>query len=271
MSYANMKPQSEKVNEQLAAWVKQGGVFIYYGRDNDPFQKVKEWWNTNGKNYTAPAEHLFQLMYINLAENNKRYGYGKGKIFIEREDPKELVLTPGSDSSFLMLIKKAYEKEARAGRLQTKNYFYLERGPYDIASVMDESVSGNPLYIKGPVIDLFDPLLPVLKEKTIHPGQQCLLYDLNRIKEKKIPKVLCAASRLYDEKREKLTYSFITKSPSDTHNAMRILLPAKPVSIAVKDIEGKPVENTNDWDELSHTCLLQFLNSSDGVKVEIKW
>jgi hypothetical protein len=52
---------------------------------------------------------------------------------------------------------------------------------------------------------------------------------------------------------------------------MRILLAAKPLSISVKDVEGKPVENTNDWDELSHTCLLQFLNSPEGVNVEIKW
>jgi hypothetical protein len=271
MSYSNMKPQSEKVNEQIAAWVKQGGVLIYYGRDNDPFQKVREWWNTNGKNYNAPSEHLFQLMHINSAENNKMYSYGNGKIFVEREDPKELILTPASDSSFLMLIKKAYEKEAHAGRLQTKNYFYLERGPYDIASVMDESVNENPLHIKGPVIDMFDPLLPVLKEKIINPGQQCLLYDVNRVKEKKIPKVLCAASRVYNEERDQHTYSFITKSPSNTHNVMRILLAAKPLSISVKDVEGKPVENTNDWDELSHTCLLQFLNSPEGVNVEIKW
>ena len=92
MSYANMKPQSQKVNEQLAAWVKQGGVLIYYGRDNDPFQKVKEWWNTNGKNYAAPSAHLFETMHINSSENKMMYTYGKGKIFIEREDPKELVI-----------------------------------------------------------------------------------------------------------------------------------------------------------------------------------
>jgi hypothetical protein len=118
---------------------------------------------------------------------------------------------------------------------------------------------------------MFDPLLPVLKEKIINPGQQCLLYDVNRVKEKKIPKVLCAASRVYNEERDQHTYSFITKSPSNTHNVMRILLAAKPLSISVKDVEGKPVENTNDWDELSHTCLLQFLNSPEGVNVEIKW
>src|SRR6195952_368127 len=61
MSYSNMKPQSIKVNEQLAAWVKQGGRLLYYGRDNDPFQEVKEWWNTGEKTYAVPSAHLFHL------------------------------------------------------------------------------------------------------------------------------------------------------------------------------------------------------------------
>jgi hypothetical protein len=271
MSYANMKPQSEKVNEQLAAWVKGGGVLIYYGRDNDPFQKVKEWWNTNGKKYAAPSEELFEQMHINPSENKMMYSFGKGKVFIKRNDPKELVLTADADSNFIHLVRDAYEREAHAGKLETKNYFYLERGPYDIASVMTESVNEKPLHIEGPVIDMFDPALPVLQEKIINPGQQSLLYDLKRIKEKNKPQTLCAASRVYEEKRSNHSYSLVTKSPSNTQNVMRILLPSKPSAIAVKDAEGKSLKHTNEWDELSHTVLLQFTNSSDGRSVDIEW
>jgi hypothetical protein len=199
------------------------------------------------------------------------YNYGKGKLFIERQDPKELVLLPNTDGSFVSLMQKVYEEQAGPGSWKTKNYFYLERGPYDIASVMDESVSSEPLYIKGPVIDMFDPQLPVLSEKIINPGQQSLLYDLNRLKEKNIPKVLCAASRVYDEEKNMHRYLFITKSPSNTLNVMRIYLPAKPLSVEVKNADDTLLENKNVWDELSQTCLLQFMNSSDGVKVEIRW
>ncbi|MEO8414155.1 MAG: hypothetical protein ABI472_10875 [Ginsengibacter sp.] len=270
MSYANMKPQSIKVNVQLAAWVKKGGVLLYYGRDDDPFQTVKEWWNTNSKTYAGPSEHLFQLMQISSSTNGQ-FTYGKGKVFIEKEDPKELVLSQDADTAFMNNVRRAYEKEAGAGKLLTKNYFYLERGPYDIASVMNESVSTEPLHIKGPVIDLFDPLLPVVSEKFINPGQQSLLYDLNRIKDKTIPNVLCAASRVYNEKRNGHNYSFITKSPSNTNDVMRIFLPSKPVSVVITDAEGKAWESTNAWDELSKTCLLQFMNSADGIAVDIKW
>jgi hypothetical protein len=271
MSYSNMKPQSAEVNKRLAQWVKEGGILIYYGRDDDPFQDVKEWWNTNEKNYVGPSAHLFQLMHVNPSLNSSMYNYGKGKLFIERQDPKELVLLPNTDGSFVSLMQKVYEEQAGPGSWKTKNYFYLERGPYDIASVMDESVSSEPLYIKGPVIDMFDPQLPVLSEKIINPGQQSLLYDLNRLKEKNIPKVLCAASRVYDEEKNMHRYLFITKSPSNTLNVMRIYLPAKPLSVEVKNADDTLLENKNVWDELSQTCLLQFMNSSDGVKVEIRW
>jgi hypothetical protein len=214
---------------------------------------------------------LFQLLHVDPVENKIMYSYGEGKVFIVKQDPKELVLLPGNDSSFIKMVEEAYEKEAGAGRLETKNYFYLERGPYDIASVMDESISAEPLHIKGPVIDMFDPVLPVLKEKIISPGQQSLLYDLKRLKEKNMPKVLCAASRLYDEKKNAHVYTFITKSPSNTDNVMRVLLPSKPLSVKVKDAAGNSIENKNTWDGLSQTCLLQFINSSDGRNVEIKW
>ena len=89
--------------------------------------------------------------------------------------------------------------------------------------------------------------------------------------EKNIPKVLCAASRVYDEKKGVHTYSFLTKSPSNTNNVMRVLLPSKPLSVVVKDADGKPMENKNEWDEISKTSLLKFINSADGINVEIKW
>jgi len=271
MSYANMKPQSAAVNIQLAQWVKQGGILLYYGRDNDPFQEVKEWWNTNGKKYPGPSTHLFELMHISSPANNTVYNYGKGKIYIVRQDPKELVLSAGMDSSFMNMVKQAYEKDAHAGKLEIKNHFYLERGPYDIISVMDECISTEPLHIKGPVIDMFDPLLPVLREKMVNPGQQSLLYDLSRVKERNIPRVLCAASRVYNEKRDEHSYSFVTKSPTGTQNVMRISLPAKPLRVTVTGVDDKLQESKNDWDELSATCLLQFVNTADGIHVEIKW
>jgi len=273
MSYANMKPQAADVHRQLAAWVNNGGTLFYYGRDDDPFQQVKEWWNSNGMKYAAPSAHLFELMKIKpSSENNKIYSYGKGKVYIVKEDPKELVLEPGKDSAFAAMIKRAYEAFAGNNRIVTKNYFYLERGPYDIAAVMDESVSDKSLTIKGPLIDLFDPALPVLSQKVVQPGQQAFLYDLSRIVKKQQPQVLCAASRVSGENSDTHTYSFIAKSPDSTKNVMRILLPSKPQSVIVKDVNGALIKDISfKWDDLSHTVLLTCTNRSEGVQVRMRW
>ena len=49
MTYSNMKPLDPKAHEYLAGWVKKGGILLYAGRDNDPFQTVSEWWNRDRK------------------------------------------------------------------------------------------------------------------------------------------------------------------------------------------------------------------------------
>lgn len=272
MSYANMKPLSAKNHEVLAKWVKDGGMLIYYGRDDDPFQKVTEWWNKDGNKYNAPSEHLFELMNIKPEASKTSYSLGKGNVFIVRENPKELVLQKQNDSFFLDIVSTAYRKASRKDEVQLKNYYYLERGPYDIVAVMDESTSQEPLQINRPVIDLFDPELPVLQTKIVNPGEQSFLYDLNRIQNKKQPQVLCSASRVSEEKASSDSYSFWVKSPSNTMNAMRILLPEEPKETKLSDDKNQPIkEFTASWDEGSKTYLLKFENNSNGIQVNIKW
>ncbi len=102
-------------------------------------------------------------------------------------------------------------------------------GPYDIASVMDESVSAEPLHIKGPVIDMFDPLLPVLQEKIINPGQQSLLYDLKRIKEKNMPQVLCALHQECMMKREARIVIHLSQKAHQTPTTLCVFFACKTI------------------------------------------
>jgi len=266
MSYANMKPLSADYHNELAKWIKNGGTLLYYGRDNDPFQNVKEWWNTNGNTYKAPSEHLFKQLGINVTDGVIQYQAGKGKVFLIRKDPKELIIQTNGDVEFLAMVKKAYEKNAK--ELITKNNFVLERGPFTIAAVLDE-VNKEPLILNGQFIDLFNPALPILNQKIIQPGTQAYLYDVNRAENKNKPQVLAAASRVTNEVVTKKEYSFTAKGPAKTNNMMRILLRAKPTDITVKT-EGKDLTLIqNVWDEKSNTLLLGFENYSEGVEVNI--
>ncbi|OQP66611.1 hypothetical protein A3860_13530 [Niastella vici] len=272
MSYSNMKPVSADVHKHIAAWVQNGGVLVYCGRDNDPYQQVMEWWNTNGKHYKAPSEHLFELLHIRPGEGDQSYPVGKGKVYVMRINPLEFVIAANTDARYIDVLQHAWKDGARAGELEFKNNFYLQRGPYDMVSVMDESTSNEPFVINGPVIDLFDPQLPVLAIKSVQPGTQALLYNVNRVANKKKPQVLAGACRIYNERVQERSYAFVAKSPLNTRNSMRILLPAAPVKTVLMNCKGQLINDVqSSWDETSHTCYLGFDNDADGITVTISW
>lgn len=268
MSYSNMKPLDPKFHGYIAEWVKNGGALVYCGEDIDPYQSVSEWWNTEGNGYAAPSEHLFEQMGLERKAASGVYRYGKGRIVVVREDPKHFVLAAGGDKEYFDRVSQAY-KDVTKKTVETKNYFLLERGPYTVAAVLDESVSDEPLYLKGLYIDLFDKDLAVLTEKVIRPGEQGYLYNLKQVGREVKAKVLCGASRVYDEKMGARTYSFMAKSPLNTTHISRILLPKAPVKV---EVNGRPVGEVQKlWDAKSRTLRLGFENHPDGVRVHIEW
>ena len=204
---------------------------------------------------------------MNLSQNptDGTYRYGKGRVIVMREDPKHFVLKAGNDRKYFETISSAYQKKTGKA-IETKNSFLVERGVYTIAAVMDESVSNEPLTLSGLYIDLFDKDLPILTKKQIQPGEQGYLYDLNKVSGKVKAKVLCGASRIYEEKVRKQNYSFVAKSPLETTNVSRVLLPGKPKTVKVN---GKSEQG--EWDETSKTLLLSFENDPNGVNVSIEW
>ncbi|MGM9740535.1 MAG: hypothetical protein ACI3ZP_08020, partial [Candidatus Cryptobacteroides sp.] len=261
MTYSNMKPLDPKAHEYLADWVKNGGILLYAGRDNDPFQTVSEWWNKDGNTYAAASDHLFSLMGIDAGAPAGEYAYGNGRVRIIRQDPKEFVLSEGGDKALVDAVEELY------GGIEMKNNFILERGQYKLVAVMDESVTAEPLHLDGMYIDLYDPELPVYQGIEIRPGTQRLLLDLSKASPKKAT-ILAAASRAENVEAGRRSLSFIAKSPISTVNVSRVSLPKAPESLKVN---GADVLDRNCWDEASHTYLLRFDNDPDGVSVEFGW
>ena len=271
MSYSNMKPMDQKAHDHLAGWVKNGGVLLYCGKDEDPFQSVQEWWNTGENLFKTPSEDLFLKLGLKEPFKAGEYPYGNGKVNILRNDPKEFVLEKEGDKTFVNTIKTLY-REKTGRELELKNSFALTRGPYEIISVVDENADQSPYTIEGKLIDLFDPEIPVLDQKQVNPGEQTLLYNISSIKNPKTPQVLATAARVYEEKITRGEFSFVAKSPLNTTNVMRILLPRKASKIELTDAAGNPVESVKtSWDEPSKTCFLSFENNPDGVFVKLKW
>lgn len=155
-------------------------------------------------------------------------------------------------------------------QLLFKNNFILKRGAYIVAAVMDENKDNNSLQIKGPVIDLFDPGLPILDMKEVLPGTQAFLLDLSGIKTNR-PKVLAAAARVNDEIVTGNSYTFMAKSPSSTINVMRIRLPKVPKAVSAHKGSDSVEILSKTWDAKTQTLLLRLSNYSEGVRVSIKW
>lgn len=262
MTYSNMKPLDSKAHAYIAEWVKAGGNLIYAGRDDDPFQTVSEWWNKDGNNYASPSDHLFSLMGISSAPSAGDYKFGKGKVHIIRQDPKEFVLENNGAEPLIDVVE-----ELCGGNIEKKNSFLLERGMYLLAAVLDESVSPEPLKLDGRYIDLYDPSLPICENVEVRPGVQRLFIDLSKVR-KDSPMILAAASRAENETLSGRTFSYVAKSPAATVNVSRVLLPAAPKSLKVND---KECLDQTCWDEASQTYLLTFDNNPDGVSVEFAW
>src|SRR5690606_24281985 len=197
MTYANMKPLDPIAHDQLAAWVKAGGQLVYSGTDRDPFQTVQEWWNTGANRYKAPADHLFGKMGIAAGAKEGLYAYGKGSVQIIRTDPNEYAMRANASEGLSRAVQERYR--TAGGSLAFKNSFDLQRGPFELVAVMDESVSEEHFTSNGTLIDLFDPKLPVYPERTIAPGEQGYFMNVDLIKNKQQPQVLAAAYRVYDE------------------------------------------------------------------------
>ena len=105
----------------------------------------------------------------------------------------------------------------------------------------------------------------MLSEKEVQPGEQAFLYDLDKVADKTRPQVLAAASRQYDETFTDHSFSFVSKSPANTGNVMRILLPKEP------NVVNVGVTSQWSWDASSHTLLLEFENNPNGVMVHLGW
>lgn len=112
LSFSNRKPLSEQPHQDLAKWVRAGGLIVYSGRENNPFQTVSEWWNTSGKQFKCPADDLFAKLGIGQNPKAGTYSMGKGSICVIRKDPREYVLESDRVKVLRETVESLYKKAA---------------------------------------------------------------------------------------------------------------------------------------------------------------
>jgi hypothetical protein len=261
LTYQGMKPLSAEVHSQLADWVKQGGVLVVCDDDSDPFNSVREWWNTNGMSYKTPREHLFEKLNFNkdagksVDEKQIEWRCGKGDVIWTRENPAKLAQNVTGAERVVSLVHRAAD-QAKLNWLET-NYLLLRRGPYVIASGLDESVGGGPKVLHGRFINLFDSQLRVQTEIRVEPGSRFLLRDLDATSAGQ-PEVLQSACKSLVVKRDDKSISLAVEGVGETPGMVLLQCVKAPQSIT---LDGEALKDFN-YSEKDKLLWIRFANNA---------
>lgn len=266
LSYHGQKPLTPDVHTNLASWVRSGGELIVCDDDADPYNRVREWWNRDGMNYTTPREHLFEQLGIagSDAGTKTEWRAGRGRVRWLRQDPAQCAASADGDARVIAAVKQA------AGwaklRWRETNYLLLERGPYVIAAGLDESISGEPRLLRGKFVNLFDAELRVRDTVEIQPGGRYLLRDLRQAKGKE-PQVLASAGKALVTERKAATLTLAVEGVARTPGVLLLHAPRAPRAIA---LEGTPVK------EFSHSAAdrllwIRFENEARPRTLEVQF
>jgi hypothetical protein len=203
LTYQGQKPLTAEVHSSLADWVRGGGLLVMVDDDKDPYNRVREWWNEDGKTQRIPRQHLFEKLGVRDTQFSTNsptlVNVGKGAVMWARQSPVPFALSVEADARLISLIKQA----ARKAGLPWKetSYLALRRGPYLIAAGLDESVNGSPKLLKGRFVNLFDSQLAVQRSVSLDPGKRVFLLDLEAVKSSD-PRLLAAACKALLTKRD---------------------------------------------------------------------
>ena len=267
LSYEFMKPEHPDLHPAIAQWVRDGGALVYVGDDSDPYHRVREWWNTGKRVWRSPREHLFACLGLDPQGPEGIARAGRGLVQFVRAHPARFAESAASARKLRDAVREAMEALGDPQvRWTPDNAFMIRRGPYVIASVMEESAHDRPLRIGGTYVDLFEPDLPVVRDVAVAPGRQALLYDLEyRAADGRI---IAASSRIERIDEDDRSLAFTAKGPLGVRAAARIRCPHRPSHVVLDAGEGGEALPF-DWDEATKTVLIRYDNRPAGVRIAI--
>lgn len=277
LSYEFMKPEYPDIHSTLAQWVREGGALVYVGDESDPYHRVREWWNQGKKRYASPREHLFECLGLETAQAEGTYPIGQGALVYLNLHPERLAESAAAADRLRSAVKEVIAV-LNDPELQWKenNHFLLRRGPYLIASVMDESLSDKPLELAGSFVDLLEPELTVKHSVTVRPGRQAFVYELNYVAGapgtgstlKAGSEVIAASSRIEGFAADDRSVSFEVRGPSGVRAAARVRCAFRPARVNWT-ADGKDENLPFVWDEESRTVLIRYDHHPKDARIII--
>lgn len=227
LSYHGMKPLSPEVHQPLADWVRAGGLLVVWDDDSDPFNQVREWWNTAPLSYRTPRAHLFERLGLKGDAAPGLHKVGQGAVLFRAENPSKLASDPHGDAVLVDALKAA--GEGTRVRWRETNYLLLRRGPYVVAAGLDEAPESSVKTLDGSFVDLFDPALQLRTQISLKPGSRQFLCDLSRVAGSEA-RVIAGACHVRDAKPAAGQFQCSLEGIANTPGSLLLRLPAKPTS-----------------------------------------
>ena len=132
LTYEGQKPPKPEFHTALAKWVRDGGALVVVDDDSDPYNAVREWWNTRASRVpdAAPAP----LRSARASPRMPPACTKSGRGVVVREALSPAALTYKEDGA--ETVRKAVRQAAAAVKLAWKetDSLVLRRGPYLIAA-----------------------------------------------------------------------------------------------------------------------------------------
>ncbi|HEU5069526.1 MAG TPA: hypothetical protein VFV96_03825 [Verrucomicrobiae bacterium] len=256
LSYDGQKPLSPEVHAPLADWVRRGGVLLVCDADADPYLRAREWWNTDGRHYATPREHLFEALGLRTpVATNQLVRVGRGGVYWLPERPAQCAASAAGAERIVATTRQC----ARAAGLKWRetNYLLLRRGPYVIGAGLDESIVAKPRVLRGRYVNLFDPKLQVVSQVVIEPGTRWFLLDLDRV-QGRAPRLLASACKALPMPAPAGQLEFTVEGVGDTPAV--VLLAAKHPPGAVT-LAGQRVEAV-EYSKADGLVWLHFTNAA---------
>ena len=268
LTYEGMKPLSPEPHAALADWVRRGGMLIVCDDDADPYNKVHEWWNSNGLHYDTPRKDLFDRLGLGEKNSNPAEPYetakvGQGRIIWLRENPAEIAARTHGDSELVEIAKQA----ASLAKIEwvEKNHLMLRRGPYLVAAGLDESVKAKTRILNGHFVNLFDPKLKVLNRVSLGPRSRFYLLDLDAIPGNNTAQVLAAACKVIPLKQDARIISIAVEGVTNTPAIILLKTDRPPQSVTLDD---KPLKKFK-YSANDQLLWIYFTNEAKQRKLSI--
>ena len=278
LTYHGMKPLSPDVHAPLVDWVRRGGVLVVCDDDSDPYNSVREWWNSDGRHYATPREQLFEQLGLQgrddlpvvrgraAARPYQMENVGKGGVIWLRENPAKLAAGADGDKQIVEVVKQAVTRAKLKWRETT--YLLLRRGPYIVAAGLDDSVAGEPKVLRGRFVNLFDPDLRVQKSITLVPQARFFLIDLDAEKGGGNARVLASACKALPVKSgDAKAFSLEVEGVANT--SARVLLHCAKAPAAVT-LAGQPLKDF-EYSAADHLLWVRFVNESRARELSVRF